>query len=73
MTDKKDFEVPCVVSRRSLQFSSKGTQRLNLGEVIELDVMTMSEEDVERKICSLYITREKLLAVLDLIEPASYA
>lgn len=73
MTDKDDFNVPCEVSRRSLQFSSKGSQRLNLGEIIELDVMTISEEDVERKICSLYITREKLLAVLELIEPASHA
>jgi len=68
-----DFTVPCIVSGRYLQFSDKGTTHIDVGEVISLAVMTDTPEKGARKLCELIITREQLMHVLDLIEPASNA
>ena len=59
--------VSCQVSDRWLKFSEKST-RLEGGEFISLDVMTLGSDEKEKKICELVITREELLEALSNIK-----
>ena len=63
-----DFAVPCMVTERWLQFSTEGSARLVEGEYITLSVMTCGADDQPKKLCGLIVTREDLLAALELIE-----
>lgn len=63
-----DFAVPCMITERWLQFSTQGSQRLHEGEYIMLWVMTRGADDQPKKLCELIVTREDLLAALELIE-----
>jgi hypothetical protein len=66
-----DFAVPCVVSGRWLEFSQRGTTRIDVGEVLTVSVMTDGSGDRPRKLCELMVTREDLINVLGLIEKPS--
>ncbi len=63
-----DFAVPCLVSERWLAFSKDGSAKLSEGEAMMVHVMTRGADGKARRICELAVTREDLLAVLDLIE-----
>jgi len=57
-----------MVTERWLQFSTEGWARLHEGEYITLWVMTRGADDQPKKLCKLIVTREDLLAALELIE-----
>jgi hypothetical protein len=53
-----EFAVPCEVSGRWLLFS-RTSSMLREGEFIGVDIMTMTENNKPKKLCGLFITREK--------------
>lgn len=62
--------VECQVSGRSLKFNKKSAHVAG-SEFITVDVfpMQMDDEIEPKKLCELIITREDLLAALELISP----
>jgi len=60
--------VPCQVSDRWLDFDRESAL-LAGGEFIGVRVMTRGTGDQPRKLCSMYITRERLLEVLGKVTP----
>jgi len=58
------LHVACQVSQRYLQFQPD-SYHCQAGEFITVDVMTELEDDKSRKLCSLILTREDLLAALE--------
>ncbi len=69
--ERGDFAVPCIVSLRWLELSGSADYRVGGDEVINVDVMTIAEDDKPRKLCGLMVTRADLVGVLQLIEPPS--
>ena len=59
--------VSCQVSDRWLRFSEEST-KLEGGEFISLDVMTLGSDEKEKKICELVVTREELVEALSNIK-----
>lgn len=59
--------VSCQVSDRWLKFSEEST-KLNGGEFIFLEVMTIGKDEKEKKICELVVTREEILEALSNIK-----
>ena len=66
-----DFAVPCIITDRWLELSGGADDRVGGDEVLNVDVMTESENGDPRKLCGLVVTREDLVGVLQLIEPPS--
>ncbi len=62
-----EFAVPCEVSERWLLFG-RTSSRLREGEVISVDIMTMTENNKPKKLCGLFITRENIIEVLSKIK-----
>jgi hypothetical protein len=62
-----EFAVPCEVSGRWLLFS-RTSSMLREGEFIGVDIMTMTENNKPKKLCGLFITREKCMEVLSKIK-----
>lgn len=63
----RNFRVPCQVSERWLQFHET-THYLKGGDLMIVNVMTMSSQDKERKICELVLTKQDLLRMLEQVE-----
>jgi hypothetical protein len=64
-------DVLCEVSGRWLHFHPQSS-KLTAGEYIHVDVMTSIETESgsrERKLCTLVLTREDLMAALDKVSP----
>ena len=58
------LHVACQVSQRYLQFHPDSIH-CQAGEFLTIDVMTELDIDKSRKLCSLILTREDLLAALE--------
>ncbi|WAC08066.1 MAG: hypothetical protein OS130_02405 [Thermodesulfobacteriota bacterium] len=56
--------VSCQVSSRWLQFPENATA-LSDGTYLVVNVMTLTPEEKERKICELVLLKEDLLAILE--------
>jgi hypothetical protein len=65
----KQFVVPCFVSERSLDFAETADDAMGT-EVLSLNVMTSGADGGPRKICHLFVEREKLMRVLHAIRPS---
>ncbi len=59
--------VSCQISDRWIRFSEEST-KLEGGEFISLDVMTLGSDEKEKKICELVVTREEILEALSNIK-----
>jgi len=62
-----EFSVPCEISGRWISFDRTST-KLQEGDFISLNIMTMAENDKPKKLCSLIITRENIMEVISKIE-----
>ncbi len=61
--------VPCEVSNRWLQFPENSGGIFSTGEYIEIDVMTLDQNDQPKKICNLILTRENIERALSNVKP----
>jgi len=61
--------VPCEVSSRWLQFPENSGGYFSAGEYIEVDVMTLDQNEKPRKICNLILTRADLERALKNVKP----
>ena len=57
------YRVPCQVSDRWLQFP-KTANAFDNGDFLRVDVMTMGENEKERKICELILTKQDLMHMI---------
>jgi hypothetical protein len=63
----RTFRVACQVSERWLQFPDSAS-RLQGGDFMMIDVMTLGSDEKERKICELALTKQDLLKMIEQIE-----
>jgi hypothetical protein len=62
------YGVPCWISQRWLQFPKKSAGHYGAGEFIDVNVMTTGPDGNTHRLCSLVVTREDLLRVINAVE-----
>jgi len=59
----------CIVSGRWLQFPERGGGPIQLGEPLQIGVMTKDRNGNDKKLCELIVTREDLLRAIAAVKP----
>jgi len=68
INEKGPGYVPCEVSGRWLQFPEKSGGNFQIGELMEVKVMTKGDSGNERLLCSLIITKEDLVRAINSVK-----
>lgn len=59
----------CIVSERWFQFPERGGGPIQLGEPLQISVMTKDRNGNDKKLCELIVTREDLLRAIAAVKP----